>query len=181
MFTMAKQPPSPPVSQTTAFLIFVVTMVLAGPFIYALVTKTVFIASPGWIGRVLWPTGIAAGVMAILSIPLLWRANPRPPKSVFFMVPVAVIGMIMAFVLWSLPFVMSKFASEPTAFVLTVSNTERQGKVRCDFPFSLAEIQQTFCAATAEEHQRLQLGTKVEFYGQGNGWGLTVEGYRLAE
>jgi hypothetical protein len=183
---MATSSPPPQMSQMTSFLIFLAAIFFTGPFLYIIFTKTLFIASPDWFDRFLTPAIIGSAVVALLSVPLFLRGakaqqDAKRRWSLIIMGPICVAALIMSFVIFSLPFVLAKISPEPTFYTLTVSSTERRGKVRCDFPFSIEEVQQTLCAASAAEHQLLRPGTKIEVYGQGNRFGLVVEGYRLQQ
>lgn len=180
----AQQPQQ--VSQARAFLAFLAVMLLIGPALYTILSETVFITSPAWVSTARIPAAIVAFVVAVLSVPVLirmTRSNSDRKRRIVTIITAPMIAavLVMTFALWSLPAVMTKLRPEPTVYELTVSSTTRQGKTRCAYPFSVREVSRKFCAASAAEHRDLRPGTRLEMFGDGNEWGLFVEGYRLIE
>lgn len=181
---MANADQKPKISQKTAFLIFVIVMLLAGPFLYSLVSSTLFITSPEWIDRTFANSLMAAAIVGLAIIPILIRITRRIETriqrwSVIVMGPVVIASLLIAFVFRSLPIMLVLFDQNPVSYAVTVDSTQRRGKVRCDFPFSIKELYQSFCASTAESHAALRPGKKIEIYGSGNNIGMFVEGYRI--
>jgi hypothetical protein len=84
--------------------------------------------------------------------------------------------------LWYVPMMLTFMVRDDVRWPATVASTERSGKdIKCDYPFSIDEISQSFCAASAEAYAELRIGRKIEIIGQGSRYGMFIEGYRLAE
>ena len=164
------------VSQKTTFLILLAVVILAGPFLYTTLTKTVFIVAPDWWDRFATFTFVGCVVVALLSVPVFLRSQRL---SLMIMGPLIVLSLVFVFAHLSLPIFMSRISSQAISYELTVSSTQRSGEVRCDYPFSIKEISETFCATSADAYWKLRPGSKIEVFGQGNQWGMFVEGYRL--
>jgi len=171
------------VSQKTAFLIFLPVMILAGPLLYAIFTNTVFIVSPDWWAKFATWAFIGSAAVGLLSVPVCLRfakscADKRQRLALIFAGPVVALSLAFVFARTSLPMVMSRISSQAISYELTVSSTQRSGKVTCDYPFSIREISETFCATSASAYRELRPGSKIEVFGEGNQWGMIVKGYR---
>lgn len=170
------------VSQKTAFLIFLVFIILAAPVVYAYITFSgrFFTASPEWWSAVLIPTVIAAVVLALVSVPLLRKLGA--PWSATFGGSLCVMGMIAGLMLWYLPMIMTFMVREQVSWPVTVSSTVRSGKdIKCNYPFSIAEIWQDFCATSEADYTELRTGRKIEVVGLGSKYGMFIDGYRLVD
>lgn len=166
-------------SQTTAFLILVVALPVFGPVIYALIGGVIFSPSPAWWASWLAPALIAAAVLGVIAIPVCRKFGA--PWAAAFGAGIIAAGMVSAFLLYSLPMMLTFANPQPTSYLVTVADKKRSGKQTCDYPFSIAELWQSFCAETAADYEGLRKGQKLEVIGRGNASGMFIEGYRLAE
>jgi len=174
----------PKISQTAALLIFLAVAVLAGPGLYVNFVKATFIVSPDWWSRFAIPTFIGSAVLALLSFLVFLRLaksyeDKKQRWSLIIMGPLGIAALVFWFVRMSLPIMLSQISPQATSYEMTVRTTQREGKVRCDYPFSIQEISETFCATSADAYGKLRPGSKIEVFGKGNQWGMFVEGYRL--
>lgn len=170
------------VTQKTAFLIFMALVIVAAPVLYAYISFSgrFFTASPGWWSTWLVPTAIAAPVLALASLPLFRRLGA--PWAAAFGGILCVMGVIAGFMLWYLPMMMTLPMREQVGWPVTVASTVRSGTgFKCQYPFSIAEISQGFCATSAKDYAELRTGRKIEVIGLGSKYGMFVEGYRLAD
>lgn len=168
------------VSRKTAFLIFLAFMLIAAPVIYAYISFSgrFFTASPGWWSTWLAPTAIAAVVLALVSIPLIRKLGA--PWAATFGGALCVIGIVAGLMLWYLPMMMTFMVREQVSWPVTVASTVRTGTdIKCQYPFSIAEISQGFCAESAGAYAELRTGRKIEVIGLGSKYGMFIEGYRL--
>ncbi|QND52285.1 hypothetical protein HB779_10455 [Phyllobacterium sp. 628] len=174
-----------PIKQQLKFLpIFIIAMLGGGPLLYLKYSGDIFVASPIWMGKYLVPAIVGsavAGIVAILVFLYLvrrWNLSIGQPKAAAFGTGLAVGGLLMGFMLFTLPIMLTLADRHPHTYPATVSNKERHGKMTCDFPFSIQEFNQSFCAVTAEDYAVLRPGQKIEVVGTGNDFGMFVEGYR---
>jgi hypothetical protein len=173
---------APQISRRTAFLIFLAMVIVAAPVLYAYIAFSgrFFTASPDWWAKWLVPTAIAAAVLALASIPLFRKLGA--PWAATFGGFLCVMGVIAGLMLWYVPMMLTFMVRDDVSWPATVASTERSGKdIKCDYPFSIDEISQSFCAASAEAYAELRIGRKIEIIGQGSRYGMFIEGYRLAE
>lgn len=173
---------APQMSQKTAFLIFLAVVMIAAPVLYAYIAFSgrFFTASPDWWATWLVPTAIAAIVLAVASIPLFRKLGA--PWATKFGGFLCVMGVVAGLMLWYVPMLLTFMVRSNVSWPATVASTQRSGKdITCGYPFSIDEISQGFCAASAEAYSELRVGRKIEVVGLGRKYGIFIEGYRLAE
>lgn len=170
------------VSQKTAFLIFLAFVIICAPVLYAYITFSglFFTASPDWWAAWLVPGMVVSTVLALASVFLLRKLGAPWAAALGGFLCIA--GLSMALILWYLPMMLTLTAQQQMSWPVTVASMERSGKdIKCDYPFSIDEIWQSFCATSAEDYANLHKGQKIEVIGIGSQYGMFIEGYKLAE